>query len=34
MFEFIMEVLTVSVGVHVYFMAKDWRDRRRYQWEK
>mgnify|MGYP003629824177 FL=1 len=28
---FVMDVLTVTVGVHVYFMAKDWRDRRRYR---
>jgi hypothetical protein len=30
MLTFIMDVLTVAVGVHIYFMAKDWRDRRRY----
>ena len=31
MLTFIMDVLTVAVGVHIYFMAKDWRDRRRYR---
>jgi len=31
MLAFIMDVLTVAVGVHVYFMAKDWRDRRHYR---
>jgi hypothetical protein len=31
MLAFVMDVLTVTVGVHVYFMAKDWRDRRRYR---
>ena len=31
MITFVMDVLTVAVGVHVYFMAKDWRHRRRYR---
>jgi hypothetical protein len=31
MIEFIQEVITVAVGVGVYYWFKEWRDKRRYR---
>ena len=31
MLEFFMDVITVAVGVHVYFVIKNWRETRRYR---